>query len=146
MVTLHLGGFELDIAAQLGGRQVRMHLLCVLDNGDLVVIRTQIGGRVRNGHGNELAELVRPGRVQSGQAVDKLADAVDIVGRRGSAYVITVAAARNGNGNRCDCSCCSVNRRNSHGSWIRCRANAADFVNCITRAPCHYSHAGQSAC
>ena len=50
-----------------------MHLLGVFDDGDLVVIRAEVGGGVRHRHGNELAEIVRRGRIQSGQTVDKFA-------------------------------------------------------------------------
>ena len=69
----------LDVAAQLGGRQARVEPLGVLDDVDLVVVRTGVGGGVRHAHGDVVPQVVRVGRAQTGQPVHELLQALGVV-------------------------------------------------------------------
>ena len=52
-----------------------MELLAILDEGDLVVVRAGIGGRIRLRYGDVVAEVVKSGRRETGKGVDELSDA-----------------------------------------------------------------------
>jgi len=69
-------GFKLDVAAQQRRGQVRMHLLPVLHQRDLVVVGPRIGGGVGNAHRDVLATAIGIGRAKPRQSIDELAYAV----------------------------------------------------------------------
>ncbi len=78
-----LGRIEVHVASQLrGGRQVRVKLLGVIRNPDLVVIRVREGGCIRVCDGNVVPQFIGIGRTQTRQPMHELPEerAVGVVG------------------------------------------------------------------
>jgi len=128
-VRAHVG---LHVAPQRGRRQVRVHLLRVLAELDLVVVRARIRDRVRIRHREILSQVVRLGRPQARQRVHELAHAAGEraahLGCGGGAAARRVrdrdrrqriAAAGSGHTNGLDRAAVRVNRRRGRGAGPR---------------------------